>query len=360
MRIAQVSPLFESVPPKLYGGTERVVSYLTEELVAAGHDVTLFASGDSVTSARLIPVTEQSLRLDETCRDQIAHHIRLVDEVYRHRQEFDFIHFHIDYFHFPVSARVGVPRATTLHGQLDLPELVPLYRNFPDEPVISISDAQRTALPWIHWIATVYHGLPADLLRLHERPGSYLAFLGRFSPEKGPDRAVEIARRSGIPLLMAAKVDKVDQDYYDSAIKPLLDPAFVQYVGEVNEHEKEQLLGDAIALLFPIDWPEPFGLVLIEAMACGTPVIAFRRGSVPEIIEDGVSGCIVDDLEGAVAAVPRAAALDRRRCRDAFEARFTSAHMAASYLEVYRRAIAAPAKGPVLRGGNLSTGAVLQ
>jgi glycosyltransferase involved in cell wall biosynthesis len=361
VRIAQVSPLFESVPPKLYGGTERVVSFLTEELVAAGHDVTLFASGDSVTSARLIPVTERSLRLDETCRDQIAHHIRLVDEVYRHRQEFDFIHFHIDYFHFPVSTRVDVPRATTLHGQLDLPELVPLYRNFPDEPVISISDAQRTALPWINWIATVYHGLPAGLLRLRERPGSYLAFLGRFSPEKGPDRAIEIARRSGLPLLMAAKVDKVDQAYYDSAIKPLLDPSLVQYVGEVNEHEKEQLLGDAIALLFPIDWPEPFGLVLIEAMACGTPVIAFRRGSVPEIIEDGVSGCIVDDLEGAVAAVPRAAALDRRRCREAFDARFTSGHMAANYLEVYRRAIGAPAKGPVLRGGSsLSTGAVLQ
>jgi glycosyltransferase involved in cell wall biosynthesis len=337
VRIAQVSPLYESVPPKLYGGTERVVSYLTEELVAEGHEVTLFASGDSETRATLVPITSRSLRLDDTCIDQFSHHIRLVEEVYRRAAAFDFIHFHIDYFHFPVSVRQPVPHVTTLHGQLELPDLVPLYRTFPDEPVISISDAQRRPLPWINWVGTVYHGLPSDLLKFKPGPGSYLAFLGRIAPEKGPDRAIEIARRAGIPLLMAAKVDKVDEAYYDSTIKPLLDPAFVQYVGEVNENEKQAMLGEAIALLFPIDWPEPFGLVLIESMACGTPVVAYRRGSVPEIIEDGVSGCIVESLDAAVAAIPRAASMDRAACRAAFDQRFTSVQMAQAYLDIYRR-----------------------
>ena len=339
MRIAQVSPLYESVPPKLYGGTERVVSYLTEELVAAGHQVTLFASGDSETSATLVPVTERSLRLDPGCIDQFAHHFILIEQVFRRAREFDFIHFHIDYFHFPLSARAGIPHLTTLHGQLTLPDLVPLYRTYPDEPVVSISDAQRDPLPWLNWVGTVYHGLPMNLLEFSPGPGSYLAFLGRIAPEKRPDRAIEIAGRVGIPLLMAAKVDRVDQQYFDSEIRPLLDHGLVQFVGEVNEAEKAELLGNAAALLFPIDWPEPFGLVLIESMACGTPVVAFRGGSVAEIIDEGISGCIVDTVDEAVEAVFRAVALDREACRRAFEQRFTAARMARDYLELYRRGI---------------------
>jgi glycosyltransferase involved in cell wall biosynthesis len=339
VKIAQVSPLFESVPPKLYGGTERVVSYLTEELVAAGHDVTLFASGDSLTSGTLVPVTPRSLRLDPNCVDQIAHHICLSELVYRRAHEFDFIHFHIDYFHFPNSTRNPVPHATTLHGRLDLPDLVPLYQVFPDEPVISISDAQREPLPRLRWLGTVHHGLPAGLLTLNPNPGGYLAFLGRVSPEKGPDRAITIARRTGVPLLMAAKVDQVDRDYFEQVVKPMLDPGVVQFIGEVNESEKQELLGNAAALLFPIDWPEPFGLVLIESMACGTPVIAFRRGSVPEIIDDGRSGRVVDDLEGAIAAVPSVLSLNRTECRAAFNERFTARRMARDYVELYRRSI---------------------
>jgi glycosyltransferase involved in cell wall biosynthesis len=339
VKIAQVSPLFESVPPKLYGGTERVVSYLTEELVAAGHDVTLFASGDSLTSATLVPVTPRSLRLDPDCVDQIAHHFCLSELVYRRAHEFDFIHFHIDYFHFPHSARNPVPHATTLHGRLDLPDLVPLYQVFPDEPVISISDAQREPLPRLRWLGTVHHGLPSGLLTLNPNPGGYLAFLGRVSPEKRPDRAITIARRTGVPLLMAAKVDQTDRDYFEQVVKPMLDPGIVQFIGEVNESEKQELLGNAAALLFPIDWPEPFGLVLIESMACGTPVIAFRRGSVPEIIADGRSGRVVDDLEGAVAAVPDVLSLNRTECRAAFNERFTARRMARDYVELYRRSI---------------------
>ena len=339
MRIAQVSPLYESVPPKLYGGTERVVSYLTEELVAAGHQVTLFASGDSETSASLVPITERSLRLDPDCIDQFAHHFILIEHVFRRAREFDFIHFHIDYFHFPLSARAGVPHLTTLHGQLTLPDLVPLYRTYPDEPVVSISDAQREPLPWLNWVGTVYHGMPRNLLRFSPGPGSYLAFLGRIAPEKRPDRAIEIARRVGIPLLMAAKVDRADQQYFENEIRPLLDHGLVQFVGEVNEADKSELLGNAAALLFPIDWPEPFGLVLIEAMACGTPVVAFRRGSVPEIIDEGISGCIVEDVDEAVEAVFRAVKLDRATCRRAFEERFTAARMARDYLELYRKGI---------------------
>jgi glycosyltransferase involved in cell wall biosynthesis len=340
VRIAQVSPLYESVPPKLYGGTERVVSYLTEELVRQGHDVTLFASADSVTTARLVPICDRSLRLDPGCIDQTAHHLRQIEEVYRRAADFDVIHFHIDYLHYPVSSRMGAARLTTLHGRLDLPELAPLYRAFDQEPVVSISDDQRTPLAWLNWQATIHHGLPSHLLRFHPGRGRYLAFLGRISPEKRPDRAIELARRAGLPLKMAAKVDRADRDYFDAKIRPLLHgDCAVEFVGEIGEAEKDDFLGNAAALLFPIDWPEPFGLVMIEAMACGTPVLAWRRGSVPEIIDDGVNGFVVDDMAGAEAALEHLESLDRRRCRAAFEARFSDARMARDYVDVYRKAI---------------------
>ena len=344
MRIAQVSPLYESVPPQLYGGTERVVSYLTEELVAAGHEVTLFASADSVTSAVLAPMSGRSLRLDRACVDRQAHHVRMVDEVYRRAAEFDVIHFHIDYLHFPLSSREEAAHLTTLHGRLDIPDLQPLYRAFRHEPVVSISDSQRAPLEWLNWQGTVLHGLPRALLPAGAGRGGYLAFLGRISPEKRPDRAIRIARRTGIPLKIAAKVDRADQAYYDAVIRPLMKKAPVEYIGEIGERDKAAFLGDAMALLFPIDWPEPFGLVMIEAMACGTPVVAWRGGSVPEIIEDGVSGLIVESMDQAEAAVLAAAKLDRRRCRRAFEARFTADRMARDYVETYRRALWATEK----------------
>jgi glycosyltransferase involved in cell wall biosynthesis len=338
VRIAQVSPLFESVPPKLYGGTERVVSYLTEELVAQGHEVTLFASADSVTTANVVPVCDHSLRLDRHCVDQMAHHVRQIEEVYRRAADFDVIHFHIDYLHYPVSSRVGAARVTTLHGRLDLPDLPPLYRAFPHEPVVSISDDQRRPLPWLNWQTTILHGLPQDLLRPTLRPGKYLAFLGRISPEKRPDRAIELAQRAGIPLKIAAKVDRADLEYYQTKIEPLLkNNPLVEYIGEIGEQDKAKFLGDAAGLLFPIDWPEPFGLVMIEAMACGTPVLAWRRGSVPEIIDDGVTGLIVDDMDQAEVAVHELIKLDRRRCRATFEERFSATRMASDYVETYRR-----------------------
>jgi glycosyltransferase involved in cell wall biosynthesis len=337
VRIAQISPLFESVPPKLYGGTERVVSYLTEELVAQGHDVTLFASADSVTTARLVPVCERSLRLDRRCVDQMAHHIRQIEEVYRRADEFDVLHFHIDYLHYPLSARMGAARLTTLHGRLDIPDLEPLYRRFPDEPVVSISDDQRSPLSWVNWQATIHHGLPLVLLNPHPAPGQYLAFLGRISPEKRPDRAIELARRTGFPLKMAAKVDKADREYFEAEIRPLLkDNPLVEFIGEINEQQKDEFLGNAAGLLFPIDWPEPFGLVMIEAMACGTPVIAWRGGSVPEIIEPGANGFIVEDMEQAVAAIEQLGSIDRRRCRAIFEERFSVSRMARDYVDAYR------------------------
>src|SRR3954447_5710201 len=270
MRIAQVAPLYESVPPKLYGGTERIVSYLTEELVRQGHDVTLFASGDSVTGARLVAPCERSLRLDPRCVDPLAHHLVLIEEVFRRAEELDVLHFHIDYLHFPVSRRLRVPHVTTLHGRLDLPDLVPLHREFRGMPVTSISDAQRAPLPWLDWQGTVYHGLPGDLHHLVDEPGDYLAFLGRVSPEKGLDHAIEIARRAGLPLRVAAKVDPADVAYYEEVIQPLLAQPHVEFLGEIGEEEKQGFLGNARAVLFLIDWPEPFGLVMIEAMACGT------------------------------------------------------------------------------------------
>jgi glycosyltransferase involved in cell wall biosynthesis len=346
MRIAQVAPLYESVPPKYYGGTERVVSYLTEELVRAGHEVTLFASGDSITEARLIAPVSRSLRTDEHCVDQLAHHILMLEAVLQRQSEFELIHFHIDYLHFPLSKRLDLTHVTTLHGRLDIPDLQPLYREFRQMPVISISNSQRAPLWWINWQGTVYHGLPGNLHRLSEKPGSYLAFLGRISPEKGVERAIEIARRAGMKLKIAAKVDRVDREYYNESVKPVLSGPLVEYVGEVGEAEKTEFLGNAHALLFPIDWPEPFGMVMIEAMACGTPTIAFRRGAVSEILEDGVTGFIVQNQEEAVQAVERAHAFDRRRCRRVFEDRFSAARMAQDYLAIYRRATDLQTRSP--------------
>ena len=337
MKIAQVAPLFESVPPKYYGGTERVVSYLTEELVRQGHDVTLFASGDSVTRAILCPVGETAARLDKTCVDPWARHCLLLEEVFDRISEFDVIHFHVDYQHFPLVRRHNVATITTLHGRLDIPDLVPLYRRFHDIPVVSISDAQRSPLPPVNWQGTVYHGLPPDLYTFQPNPGRYLAFLGRICPEKRVDRAIEIARRAGMRLKIAAKVDKADQAYFRSEIEPLLGDSLVEFIGEIGEGEKEAFLGNAYAVLFPIDWPEPFGLVMIEAMACGTPVIAYRCGSVPEVLDEGLTGYIVDSLEDAVSAVKKVGDLDRGRCRDVFEQRFSVSRMARDYLAIYER-----------------------
>jgi len=335
MRIAQVAPLHESTPPALYGGTERVVSYLTEELVRLGHDVTLFASGDSITRARLVSPCAKALRLDSECRDSLAAHMVMVDQVYKRAHEFDVIHFHIDYLHFAISSLHPTPNLTTLHGRLDLPELRLVYRQFPNVPLVSISDSQRKPISWANWRATVFHGLPEDLYRLSRSPGKYLAFVGRISPEKGVDRAIEVAKRVGMPIRIAAKVDRVDQAYFDSHIKPLLKHPLVEFIGEIGDREKQALLGGAWALLFLIDWPEPFGLAMIEAMACGTPVIAFRNGSVPEIIEDGISGFIVESVDEAVTAVRRVASLNRVRCRQTFEERFTASQMAMNYLAQY-------------------------
>jgi glycosyltransferase involved in cell wall biosynthesis len=339
LRIAQVAPLYESVPPRGYGGTERVVSYLTEELVRQGHEVTLFASGDSATRARLVAPCERSLRTDAGCVDPLAHHVVQLEQVFREAHRFDLIHFHIDYLHFPLSQRHPCPHLTTLHGRLDLPDLPCLYRTFPGQPLASISDAQRRPLPWANWQGTIYHGLPTDLYTFRERPGNYLAFLGRVSPEKGLDRAIAIARRTGMELRVAAKVDKADREYYEETIQPLLRAAggLVQFLGEVGGKDKDEFLGNAYALLFPIDWPEPFGLVMIEAMACGTPVIAWRNGSVPEVMDDGISGFVVDDLDEAAAAVGRVAGLSRAGCRRVFEERFCVGRMARDYLALYRR-----------------------
>src|SRR5205823_468771 len=339
MRIAEVAPLFESVPPALYGGTERVVAYLTDELVAQGHDVTLFASGDSRTSAALVPVSPRALRLDPTCRDHLAWHVLMTELVAAQTDMFDVIHFHIGFIHFPLVRRLAVAHVTTLHGRLDLPELVPLYDEFSDMPVISISDAQRAPLPNARWVATIPHGLPDRLLGFHPGPNAYLAFLGRISPEKRADRAIAIATALGWPLKIAAKVDRADAEYFEQEIRPLLDNPLVDYIGEIGEADKDSFLGGARALLFPIDWPEPFGLVMIEALACGTPVVAFRGGSVEEILEHGVSGYIVDTLDEAVEATRRVDSIDRRACRRAFERRFTSRRMAQDYVASYERII---------------------
>ncbi|MFC0282321.1 glycosyltransferase family 4 protein [Camelimonas abortus] len=339
MRIAQVAPLAESVPPRLYGGTERVVSYLTEELVRRGHRVTLFASGDSLTAAELAPACERALRLNPAVRDPIPHHLVMLEQLRARADEFDVIHFHIDLLHFPLIRPFAHRTVTTLHGRLDLPDLKPFYAAFPDIPVVSISDDQRAPLPMANWAGTVHHGLPEGLLPFSPGAGGgYLAFLGRISPEKRPDRAIEIAVRAGMPLKIAAKVDRADQAYWDGVIRPMVERhPQVEFVGEVDERTKAEFLGQAAALLFPIDWPEPFGLVMIEAMACGTPVLAFRRGSAPEVIDDGVSGVLVDTVDEALAALPRVLALDRAAVRGCFERRFTVRRMADGYLEIYRR-----------------------
>ncbi len=339
MRIAQVAPLYESVPPRLYGGTERVVSWLTEKLVSLGHDVTLFASGDSVTNARLVPACKKALRLDPECIDPLAHHTLMVERVFSQAEEFDLIHFHIDYLHFPLSRRVQVPCITTLHGRQDLPDLIPLYKEFAEVPLVSISDAQRQPLPWVNWVRTVYHGLPASSLSLNEGGEGYLAFLGRVSPEKGLDRAIEIAIRSGMKLKVAAKIDRVDRDYFAREIRPLLDHPLIEFIDEITASEKQDFLGNAAALLFPIEWPEPFGLVMIEALACGTPVIAHPFGSVPEIIPDGVGGFLVRDIDEAVEAVKRLGEIDRRECRRHFELNFTDERMARDYVRLYNQLI---------------------
>jgi glycosyltransferase involved in cell wall biosynthesis len=342
MRIAQVSPLYESVPPRAYGGTERVVSYLTEALVELGHDVTLFAAGDSITRARLAPQSPRSLRLDGDCIDHAAHHVVMIERIFKEADAYDIIHSHIDYLPFPLARRCPTPFITTLHGRLDIRDLIPLYREFSDMAVISISNAQRGPLPWIRWIGTVYHGLPEDLYSVEENPDHYLAFLGRISPEKRVDIAIEIAKRAEIPLKIAAKIDKVDADYFQYVIRPLMDHPLIEYVGEIGDREKNEFIGKALALLAPIDWPEPFGLVFIEAMACGTPVITCPKGSAPELIEPGITGYIVDSIDDAVTAVREISAIDRRRCREVFEQQFTSMRMAEDYVRHYFEMVQAP------------------
>jgi glycosyltransferase involved in cell wall biosynthesis len=337
MKIAQVAPLIESVPPRFYGGTERIVSYLTEELVRLGHDVTLFASGDSITGAELVPCCTRALRLDPLVRDIIPHFMLMIDKVREHADEFDIIHFHIDLFHFPLFRSLAGRTLTTLHGRQDLGDLKPFYSRFGEMPLVSISDDQRKPLPYANFVATIHHGIPAELHRPSFEQGSYLAFLGRISPEKRPDRAIRIARASGIPLKIAAKVDKVDEDYFRNVILPLLDGPGVEFIGEINEREKAKFLGEAAALLFPVDWPEPFGLVMIEAMACGTPVLAFRGGSIPEVIDVGVTGNVVESEEEAIAALPAILSYDRRAVRQRFEQRFTATRMAKDYVSTYRR-----------------------
>jgi glycosyltransferase involved in cell wall biosynthesis len=337
MRIAQVAPLVESVPPKHYGGTERIVAYLTEELVRLGHRVTLFASGDSVTSAELIPVCRRSFRRNKRATDYLSREVLLMDHVMQRAGEFDIIHFHTGCLHYLISRHLKVPHVTTLHGRLDTPELFRLYERFRDMPMISISNAQRVSWPCANWQATIYHGLPLDLFRFHAEPGSYLAFLGRASPEKRVDRAIEIAKRVGMPLKIAAKVDPADRRYFKREIEPLLNDPHVDWLGEISDKDKDEFLGNAYSLLFPIDWPEPFGLVMIESMACGTPVIAYACGSVAEVMNDGVTGFVVNEIEEAVEAVRRVRDLSRARCREVFEKRFTASRMASDYIDVYTR-----------------------
>ena len=337
MKIAQVAPLTEAVPPKLYGGTERVVAYLTDALVELGHDVTLFASGDSATKATLAPIWPRALRLDPEVKDHFVPMFMQLETVARRAHEFDVIHCHLDYFGFPLLRRLGTPSITTLHGRLDLPELPALYDLYGDIPVVSISDCQRVPLPHANYVATVLHGLPQNLLSKGAGRGGYLAFLGRISPEKAPDAAIRIAAKAGMPLKIAAKVDRVDQEYFRTAVEPLLSLGDVEFIGEIREDQKEEFLGNAAGLLFPIAWREPFGLVMIEAMACGTPVIAIENGSVPEVLEDGVTGFIVHSEQEASEAVGRIATLDRDRIRAQFDRRFTARRMAHDYVQLYTR-----------------------
>ena len=349
MRIAQVAPLFESVPPKRYGGTERVVSYLTEELVRQGHQVTLFATADSRTEAELVPVVERPLRGDP---NWMVHALIELEQVLRRAEDFDVVHFHTDHLHYPLIGLTDLPMVATMHGRLDLPGLVRLHRVFSKAAVVSISDAQRTPLPDARWVGTVHHGLPAALFTPGDGAGGYLAFVGRISPEKRLDRALEIARRAGLPLRVGAKVDPADRKYFEREIEPLLSGSGVEFLGELDERQKRDLLAGAAALLFPIDWPEPFGLVMIEAMACGTPVLAFRGGAVEELVRPGVTGAIVDSVDEAVAALPGVLQLDRSDCREEFERRFSATRMARDYVRVYERVI-----GPSRRVAGWSAGA---
>lgn len=336
MRIAQIAPLTEAVPPKLYGGTERVVHWITEELVALGHEVTLYASGDSCTAGKLVALWPRALRLDESIRDPNALHLTMLEHVRERAHQFDVLHFHLDYYPFSLFARQHTPFVTTLHGRLDLPEHQPLFDTFPTLPVISISNAQRRPVPQAGWLRTIYHGLPEHLLMPRPVKPRYFAFLGRIAPEKGVDRAIHIAKASGIPLKIAAKVDRADREYYEHEIKHLIDGRHIEYIGEITDRDKSEFLSGSLALLVPINWPEPFGLVMIEAMACGTPVIAFNRGSVPEIVEDGLTGFIVEDEQGAIGSAYRIAELSRSRIRARFEERFTARRMAQDYVSVYR------------------------
>lgn len=339
MRIAQIAPLFESVPPRLYGGTERIVSYLTEALVSDGHDVTLFASGDSVTAARLVSPCAEALRLASKETDQAAVHMLMLEQVMAEADQFDVLHFHWDYMHFPVVSRSQRPNLTTLHGRLDLPAWKSVTSHFASMPLVSISFSQRAQLPDANWLGTVYHGIRADCLAAGSGTGGYLAFVGRLAPEKGVDRAIEIAKRAGMPLKIAAKIAEDDRSYFKKVVRPLLDDPLIEYVGEVDERGKGEFLAAAAALLFPIDWPEPFGLVQIEAMACGTPVIAFRRGSVPEVVKEGVTGFVVENVDEAVEAVGRVAGFDRVACRVEFDASFSVGRMASDYTALYEQVI---------------------
>lgn len=338
MKIAQVAPLYESVPPKLYGGTERIVFYLTEELVKQGHEVTVFASGDSSTSGTLVPVVPKALRLSPDCLDSLAPHIVEIQEIAERADEFDIIHFHIDYLHFPFSQFLSTPNITTLHGRLDIPELQFVYNRF-SHPVISISNNQRKPLPQANFVSTIYHGLPFNLFKKGNGGGNYLAFLGRISPEKGLEKAIEWAKAANVPLKIAAKVDNADKAYFEASIKPLLDHPLIEFIGEINEEQKQEFLGNALALLFPINWNEPFGIVMIEAMACGTPVVAHCMGSVPEIIEHGNNGFIVSSTEEAVSIIHQLKNIDRNKIRSSFEQRFTSERMAKDYVRIYQQLI---------------------
>jgi glycosyltransferase involved in cell wall biosynthesis len=351
LKIAQIAPLYECVPPKLYGGTERLVFYLTEELVRQGHDVTLFASGDSKSSAKLVRCCDTALRLNRSVKEPLVYHVLMLEQLRQRIDQFDVLHFHIDLLHAPLIRPIAARTLTTQHGRLDFPDLRPFYRVFSDLPLVAVSHDQRRYLPHANWIGTVHHGLPRNLLAFEPKSGGYLAFLGRIAPEKGPNRAIEIAARSGMPLKIAAKVDRVDQFYWEEQIQPMVKSrSNVEFIGEIAESQKSEFLGEAAALLFPVDWPEPFGLVMIEAMACGTPVIAFRRGSVPEIVTDGVSGFVVDTVEEAVGAVRRIATLDRAKVRAEFERRFTCERMAREYVEIYQALAAAPAEADMIRG----------
>jgi glycosyltransferase involved in cell wall biosynthesis len=343
MKIAQIAPLMESVPPRLYGGTERIVSYLTDELVRLGHEVTLFASADSISAAELVGCAAMALRLDRNIRDPIPYYMLMLDRVRQLAEEFDILHFHIDQFHFPLFRQMADRTVTTLHGRQDSPDLKPLYLGFSEMPLVSISNAQRRPIANANFVATVQHGIPANLhTPVYNPRGGYVAFLGRISPEKRPDRAIRIARTLGIPLKIAAKVDAVDEAYFREEIAPLLADPAIEFIGEIDERSKTEFLGEALALLFPIDWPEPFGLVMIEAMACGTPVLAFRHGSVTEVIDPGVTGAIVDTMDEAVRMLPRVIALDRHAVRRRFEQRFSSVRMATDYVALYRSLLERP------------------